>query len=350
MRVSGNTLVNIQSGSVVQIIGTNISGLETGMSWRWPSFASAGTSFWSQVKNWGGSGINTVRLPLNEASWLNYTCVDPGSGASGSFYTSNGKGGYTPDPNNQYKATVEKAVADATAAGLYVILDLHWGAPNNANGDAVCPIGQPAYADSDHAITFWQQVADAFKGNPAVMFELFNEPFGSNVYGKWVQGASSPGSDAITLRDGGSYYPFLIQDNKNGSIETYNFTWQVAGMQDLVNAIRGTGAQNVILSSPIGWAGEIETWLATKPTDPQGQLAVAWHVYGYNKGQSYPSAVLAAGYPIVITETYGLGAIGGYSWAASQHIGYLWWGWNDWGGAALSSELGTPPWFDSTAP
>jgi hypothetical protein len=58
--------------------------------------------------------------------------------------------------------------------------------------------------------------------------------------------------------------------------------------------------------------------------------------------------VLAAGYPIAITETYGLDAIGGDSSVASQSIGYTWRGWNDWGGQALSAA--TPPWVDSTAP
>jgi hypothetical protein len=349
IQVKGNKFVSAKDGTPLQLVGTNISGLETGMKWRWAAFANAGT-FWSKVLNWGGSGLNVVRLPLNEASWLNYTCYDPGSGASGAFYTPAAGGGYTPDPSNAYQAAVKQAVADATAAGLYVILDLHWASPNNAAGQPLCPIGQPAYADAAHALTFWKQIADAFKNNPAVMFELFNEPFGSNVYSNWVVDASTPGSDAITLRDGGAYSPFLEQNNTNGVIQYTTLSWQVAGMQDMVNTIRGEGATNVILSSPIGWAGEIETWLATKPTDPIGQLGVAWHVYGYRKGQSYPLAVLAAGYPIMITETYGLGAIGGYGWAASQSIGYTWWGWNDWGGQALTAELAIPPWVDSVAP
>jgi endoglucanase len=106
----------------------------------------------------------------------------------------------------------------------------------------------------------------------------------------------------------------------------------------------------VVLSAPDGWAGEIETWLGSKPTDPIGQLGASWHVYGYAKGQAPPLAVLAAGYPIAITETYGLGAIGGYSWAASKGIGYTWCCWNDWGGQALSAELSIPPWYSSTAP
>jgi hypothetical protein len=351
IQVKGNKFVSAKDGSTLQIVGTNISGLETGRSWRWAAFGNAGSAFWSKVLNWGGAGFNTVRLPLNEASWLNYTCYDSGTGASGSLYTAAGGGGYTPDPSNAYQAAVKKAVADATAAGLYVILDLHWGAPNNAAGQPLCPIGQSSYADADHSLAFWKSIADTFKANPAVMFELFNEPFGSNVYRNWVSGASGAGPDAITLRDGGAYYPFIQLNNDAGDvIKTISLTWHVAGTQDMINTIRGEGATNVILSSPIGWAGEIETWLAANPTDPIGQLGVAWHVYGYKKGQAPPLAVLAAGYPIMITEMFSLGAIGGSHWAASQSIGYVWWGWNDWAGQALSAELTTPPWFNGTGP
>jgi hypothetical protein len=351
IQVKGNQFVSARDGTAIQIVGTNISGLETGRNSRWASFANAGAGFWSKVLNYGGKGVNTVRLPLNEASWLNYTCYDSGQGASGGTYSPAAGGGYTPDPNATYQATVKQAVADATAAGLYVILDLHWGSPNNPAGQPLCPIGQPGFADADHSLAFWKSLADSFKANPAVMFELFNEPYGDNQYANWVNGANGAGPDAITLRDGGATYPYLQQNNSNNNaIQTLSLTWQVAGMQDMINVIRGEGATNVILSSPIGWAGEIETWLAAKPSDPIAQLGVAWHVYGYNKGQAAPLAVLAAGYPILITETYGLGAIGGYAWAASQGIGYTWWGWNDWGNQPLSAELNSAPWSMSSAP
>jgi endoglucanase len=358
IQVKGNQFVSAKDGSPVQIVGTQFSGLETGYSSRWPQYSNAGAAFWSTLLNYRGSGLNTVRFPLNEASWLNYTCYDSGTGASGKLYSSAIGRGYTPDPNKIYQATVKKAVADATAAGLYVILVDFWGAPNNDTGRPLCPIGQPGFANADHSFAFWKSVADAFKGNPAVMFELFNEPFGNNVYTQWVvQSGSStytPGTDAITLRDGGAYSPFRTQNNTAGNAEVaVNETWQVAGMQDMLKTIRGEGATNVVLSAPIGWAGEIETWLGSQPSDPLGQLAVAWHVYGYRKGQDPPRRVLAAGYPILITETYGLDAIGGYKWAASQGIGYAWCCWNDWGSqsslaVAIASE--GPPWFMGTAP
>ena len=349
--VRGNRFVSTADGSTLELIGANISGLETGQTSRWPQFAAAGPAFWSKVRNWGGQPINTVRLPLNEASWLNYTCYDPGAGSSASHYGAAKDGGYTPDPRRVYQSIVKRAVADATAAGLYVILDLHWGAPNNPAGQALCPIGQPSYADRDHSLEFWKQVADTFKDNPAVLFELFNEPYGTNIYGNWVTADYQPGPDAIMARDGGSYSPFIVQENGDqDAMLSYDFAWQVAGMQAMLDTIRRAGATNVILSAPIGWAGEIETWLATRPIDPLDQLGVAWHIYKYKKGTAPPLAVLAAGYPIVITETYGLEAIDGYMWAASHNIGYLWWGWNDWRDQPLGQELSQPPWFHSTAP
>ena len=366
IKVSGNQFVSTQTGKAVQIVGVNISGLETGYNTRWTQFQTAGSAFWSKVVNWGNSGLNTVRLPLNEASWLNYTCYDSGSGASASLYTSLGAGnGYKPDPNSVYQAAVKQAVADATAAGLYVILDLHWGAPNNASGQPLCPIGQPGYADADHSLTFWTQVANAFKDNPAVMFELFNEPFGTNNYGNWViqnGNTFSPGPEAMMLSTGGNFTPFDALNNAGGDVMySVNMSWNVASMTSMLDAIRATGATNVVLASPIGWAGEIETWLGTYTAsgnpDPLKQFGVAWHLYGYAKGTAPPLAVLAAGYPIVVTETYGFNAAidggknaDGYTWAASQGIGYLWWGWNDWYGGPLSDMLSIAPWYLSTAP
>ena len=63
-------------------------------------------------------------------------------------------------------------VSAANAAAMYVILDLHWAAPGNT-----CPLLQTQMADSDHSLDFWTSIAQTYKSNPAVMFELFNEPF-----------------------------------------------------------------------------------------------------------------------------------------------------------------------------
>jgi hypothetical protein len=384
--VGGNHLVSA-AGNSVELVGANISGLELPSS-LWPGIAGLTSAQWqSLASTWSqlGQTINVIRLPLNSYSWLNLTCVDPGSGDAGNDYKANGNHTFTPDPTSSYQQDVGQTVAAITAAGLYVILDLQWDAPNNASGQPMCPVGQPAFASADHAPAFWTSVANAFQGNQAVIFELFNEPFGDNLYSTSViQNGSTytPGPDATIMANGGSWaQPFQMQDNANQNQNcgsTHNQSCQnqlfsikapnpvqIAGEISLLTSIRATGATNVVLASPILYAGEIETWLGSYTSvgnpDPLGQLGVAWHLYGYAKGSSYPLAVLAAGYPIVITETFGFDAgvdgksnAAGYSWAAQNGIGYLWWGLNNWGGLsapALYTKLAADvPWLDSTAP
>ena len=384
--VSGNRFVNA-SGNSVELVGANISGLELQSS-LWAGIAGLTSAQWKTLAStWSqlGQTINVIRLPLNSYSWLNLTCVDPGSGDAGNDYKANGNGTFTPDPASAYQADVEQTVTAITAAGLYVILDLQWDAPNNAAGQPMCPVGQPAFASADHAPAFWTSVANAFQGNAAVIFELFNEPFGDNVYGNGViQNGSTytPGPDAIIMANGGSWaHPFLMQDNANANQNcgtNHNQSCQnelfntnapnpvkIAGELSLLAAIRATGAANVVLASPIGYAGEIETWLGSYAgagnPDPLGQFGAAWHIYGYAKGATPPLSILSAGYPIVITETYGFDAAidggknaNGYTWAAQNGIGYLWWGLNNWAdqsAPALYTKLAADvPWLDSTAP
>jgi hypothetical protein len=354
-----------------------VAAAVTAAAAQWKALAST----WSQL----GQTINVIRLPLNSYSWLNLTCVDPGSSDADNDYKANGGGTFTPDPTSAYQTDVEQTVTAITAAGLYVILDLQWDAPNNASGQPMCPVGQPAFASADHAPAFWTSVANAFQGNAAVIFELFNEPFGDNVYGNGViQNGSTyaPGPDATIMANGGSWaHPFMMQDNANQNQncgtnhnqscqnELFNTNApnpvQIAGELSLLSAIRATGATNVVLASPIGYAGEIETWLGSYASagnpDPLGQFGAAWHINGYAKGSAPPLSVLAAGYPIAITETYGFDAaidggknLNGYTWAAQNGIGYLWWGLNNWGDQAtpaLYTKLAADvPWLDSTTP
>ena len=55
------------------------------------------------------------------------------------------------------------------ASGFYVMVDLHWNAPGSE-----LATGQEPMAAADHAPTFWTSVANTFKGNGAVVLELYN--------------------------------------------------------------------------------------------------------------------------------------------------------------------------------
>ena len=222
-----------------------------------------------------------------------------------------------------------------------MILDLHWTAPN-AFG---CPQGQGAMPDADNTVAFWTSVANTFKGNPAVMFELFNEPFATNNYSNWVESltAAAPsgqsGTDLDILINGGTYNNGYMYQCNNGCPYTMGQEYtantgafQTVGYQQIINAIRATGATNVILMNPLGWAGQIATWLNARPSDPAGQIGVGWHEDGGSTSDA--QNVLALGLPIVITEAYSI-ADSTYSWAMSNGVGFSYWSWVDWGGGGL---------------
>jgi len=123
---------------------------------------------------------------------------------------------YAKDTAN-YMSQLDQVVQEANAAGLYVVLDLH----DNAKSGS--PYGDSADMPKAENVPFWQAIAAHYKTNPMVMFDLFNEPKDTN-WQTWLHG-------------GGTV---------NGA--------KIVGFQDLVNAIRSTGAKQIIIVEP-GAAG-----------------------------------------------------------------------------------------------
>ena len=353
VRVSGGKLVD-GANAPVQLRGVNVSGLESValQGWSpgnpWGGQTGTATPNWALIKSWGA---NAVRIPLNEASWLGYQCAK-NPAAPGTLSN--------PDPGSNYKGTVQQSVVDANAAGLYVILDLHWSAPNSG-GIPLCPMTQNAMAASDHAPDFWRSVATTFKSSPAVIFELFNEPF----VGEWS--TTGGASAALRIRDGGTAANFM------GPTGTAALSWSLAGMQSLLDAVRSTGATNLVLVGSDSWSQQVADATATLPVDPAKQLGAAWHPYPiyYNgvpqarcvnlpacsaTALAAAKATIAAGYPVVITEFGDTinptpGANSPWSrillpFADANGISYLAWAWDTWSGFSANvlvrDGAGTP--------
>jgi endoglucanase len=351
--VSGNHLVD-GNGNTVQLRGVNVAGLEGVAIQGWdptnPWGGSSGTTTpdWALMKTWG---VNAVRLPINEASWNGGNCVDVGG--YGVHFVNGVKTNNTPgesvsaDPGGNYKATVATTVAQATAAGLYVILDLHLAAPSN-----VCPNIQNPMADADNSIKFWSSFASAFKSYPNVIFELFNEPFLDQVT---VTGTTA----WPALINGGTLTSYKAQTLTNPWYTTVQYTWQTAGMQAMLDAVRATGATNVILTSTLAYSSAVGGWLQYHPTDTlkPSQIGAVWHAYPSSANPSQVNcvgtncspqilsdaqAILAAGYPIVVTE-FGDpsgGATAPWSsvllpFADTNGISYMGWTWNPWVGTTF---------------
>ena len=53
-------------------------------------------------------------------------------------------------------------------------------------------------------------------------------------------------------------------------------------MQDLVDAVRATGATNMLMVSGLEWTNDMREWLAYKPNDPPNNIAASWHAYSFN--------------------------------------------------------------------
>lgn len=322
VKASGDRLVSTLDGATVALIGGNLSGCESPPISRCTLIGDAPVSWWRTTFKAIHPGTNTVRLPLNALFWLGNPA------ACG--------GGYGP---GAYQSQVKQAIANATAAGLYVIIDLHWTAPNG-----YCAIGQPGFPDADHAFEFWKEMADLYGHQSNVIFELFNEPYGDGL----DRNCCSINAQSQLMVNGGSEYQLVQQNNAAGNAGvTTKIAYQVAGERALLQTIRGEGATNLVLGSSWWWDGQIDLWQALWNTadsnpDPLHNFGASMHAYGYKRGLGPLLSVLAAGYPVVVTEFIGaVGSLGTEAQVRGVGVnGLLGWGANDWGGKLDLSRTG----------
>ncbi len=177
--------------------------------------------------------------------------------------------------------------------------------------------------DADHSSDFWSSVASSFQNNPAVLFDLFNEPYPDSnqdstaAWTCWQNGGTCPGVNFMTV-----------------------------GMQSLVNTVRATGANNVIMLGGVQYAGTDDQWNTYKPSDPANQLAATIHVYNFGPCTTAAcwNSTLAdiGGVPLITGEIGendgGTDFFDSYlNWADQNGVSYLAWTWDTFGcGSAMS--------------
>jgi endoglucanase len=324
LHVSGNKLEDA-NGNTVVLHGVDRSGGEfacvqgTGI-WDGPMDAASVAA----MRSWG---VSAVRVPLNEACWL------------GESYVNSAYAGAT------YQAAVKSYVTLLHQYGIVAILDLHWtdGAYTGTSSgctsaQATCQKPMP---DAPNAVNFWSQVATAYKGDNATVFDLFNEPYPERA-------------DSYNETEGWQCW-------LNGGSSCVGISYPVAGMQAMVNAVRATGATNVLMLGGLEYSNDLTQWLQYKPTDPDNNLVASWHSYNFNTC-STPScwtsqiAPVMASVPVITGEfgendcadTYAAPLM---TWLDSQGGGYLAWTWNNWdcsqGPALITDYSGDPTAFGS---
>lgn len=216
LQVKGTQLCN-QSGQAVALHGMSTHGLQ----W-YSNFTSA-----QSIKNTADAGANLFRIAM---------------------YT--GEGGYLSQPEamwNKLTAAMDAAIAQ----DMYVIADWH-----------ILSDGNPR-TNQTQAVAFFTRLAQRYGNNPAVIYEICNEPNG-NV--SW-----------------------------SGDVKPY--------AQAVVNAIRAEAPQSVILIGSPTWSQDIH--LAAADPVAGTNLMYTLHFYAGTHGADLRNRIDAAlkqGLPIFVSE------------------------------------------------
>jgi endoglucanase len=320
LHVSGNELVN-SDGQRVILHGVDRSGTEYMCVDGYGIFDGPNTQ--ASIKAMVSWHINAVRVLLNEACW------------DGSSYVRSQYSG------SNYRDAIKTYVSRLNAAGIVAILDLHWsngayygGSDSCDSAEAICQKPMPDLG----AVTFWSSVARTFGQNDSVIFDLFNEPFpesanGNNETQAW-------------------------ECWRNGSPFCSGISYAVAGMQELVTAVRATGATNVLMLGGLDYANDLTQWLRYEPTDPLHNLAASWHSYNFNACNTVACwnsqiAPVIARVPVIAGEIGESDCSDTYldtlmPWLDAHDTSYVAFTWDVWPGscngypALISSYSGTP--------
>jgi endoglucanase len=301
VHVSGNKLVTA-GGATVRLLGVNRSGgefacIQGNGFWNGPMDQASITA----MRAWK---VRAVRVPLNEECWLGTADVPAQYGGAA------------------YQSEVKTYVNLLIQNGITPIVEMHWNygtytGPSSGCADVKATCQKPM-PDAQYAPAFWTGVASAFKGNDAVIFDLFNEPYPERATGDATSGWRC-------WRDGGT---------------CAGIPYQVAGFQSLVTTVRATGATNVILLGGLAYSNDLSQWLTYRPTDPANNLAAFAHIYNFNSCANTSCwdsqlAPVAAQVPLTLSEIGENDCAHGFvdglmDWADAHAVGYLGWTWNNW--------------------
>lgn len=248
LRVEGNKIVTVD-GKEVWLQGLCLDSME---------WAGKGEKLEQSVpvaiEQWKS---NVIRLPVRDDFWF-------GTGP----WQKKEWGGL------DYRKEVDSVIEAASARGAYVVLDLH-------------RFGPPMERD----VKFWKDAATRYKNHPAVLFELFNEPH-SISWPVWQKGGSLDG-------EANKNAPKVTAENQ---IKSEGET--SVGMQALVDAVRSTGARNIVIAGGIGWGYDISGVLDGYALEEKGGNGIVYssHVYPWKKDWQKKFLDVAEKYPLFIGE------------------------------------------------
>ena len=293
-------------GRPITLLGVNRSSLE---------YSCAGDEHlapadFQAMRQWGA---NVVRLPISSEFWAN-------------------AGGACP----AYRETVQRVVANARAAQLFVILDLQWSAPfdrpdDRTRGGVQCPM-----PDTGKDLAMWKDIAALYHGDTGVLFDLYGEPYDIS-WSTWLNGG--------TITEG----CYIIGAP---SLTKETGTYRAIGMRDLVKQIRTVAPDNVIVVAGTNWGYDLSGILDGYALADKN---IVYDTHPFDYGNKQPGdwyrafGHTATRYPVIVGEfgSYNCGTNyieQAISYFNKQQISWLAWSWQtgacsgpsllaDWSGA-----------------
>ena len=247
LKVVGNRLHDTQ-GREFWLQGVNAGGLETLPQDRQPI-----KSVVVAIDEWKA---NCIRLPIKDDFWF-------------------GKSAYQKDGGREYREIIDQIITLAANRGVYVAIDLHrFRAPKREHAD------------------FWRDFATQYANHPAVLFDIFNEPHGIS-WDVWKRGGF------VGHKEGVDESAFLNDEEKRK-----NAGFESIGMQGLVDAVRSTGAKNIVIAGGLFWCNDlsgITQGYALEDKTGNG-IMYSWHTYNWHTGWDEKVLATAAKHPIFLGE------------------------------------------------
>ena len=242
IKVVGNRLQEVASGKDVWLQGVAVPSMEWGPGERIPEAVRVAVEEWH---------ANVIRLPVRSTRWFGQET------------------GQTPADAERYRRLVDYVVGYLSAKGCYLVLDLH-----------------EYRAAKDRHVSFWKDAATRYRNVPAVIFGLLNEPHGIS----WE-----------VWRNGG----MLSDKRRKSDVPDENDEKLVAemsvGMQALVNAVRSTGAKNLVTAGGLDWAYDISGAINGFALDDPSVIYET-HVYPWKGNWEKKFLATAEKYPVLLGE------------------------------------------------
>lgn len=239
LRTSGNRIINSITGVPILLRGINRSGLEYSDPDE-QGFLSGASISRNEIQfitqQWRA---NIIRLPFNQDFVLH------------------GRAGRTAE---EYQHSLDQVIFWASMFGAYTLLDLQWLDAERVYGgnrNFVAPL------PNLESIAQWSTLARRYKDEPAVLYDLFNEPHDRLPDDPWP----------LNKPDGTTY--------PSGQMKVSMNEWQ-PWARKLTEAIRNENPDALVFIAGTNWAYD----LRGMPIEDLDNVVYSSHVYP-NKGTDW---------------------------------------------------------------